>query len=335
MINDPQQLADGLAALLGETWGAPVTVSDLVATSAGARRGNWLFVAHSRGEQRGLCATIMPTPDIELMPMSDEAALLRLVEAAGVPVPHVHVATDETRWVGGPLFVSDRVPGESVPRRVLRSVAEHGQGAALTRALGRAFAQLHAIEVDQAPASLARPGALAPAELSLDHLAEQVESLLQPGPVFQLGLQWLRAHAPLAPPRLSIVHGDVRNGNILVAPEGLSAVLDWEVAKIGDPMEDLAWPTLRCWRFGEDAREVGGFGDRAELFDAYLEAGGRLDERAFHWWKVLGTMRWGLGLAGQARQHLAGEFSNIVMAASGRRVAELEYDLLRLLEVDP
>ena len=134
--------------------------------------------------------------------------------------------------------------------------------------------------------------------------------------------------------RLAIVHGDVRNGNIIVGPQGLAAVLDWEVAKVGDPMEDLAWPCLRCWRFGEDALEVGGFGDRATLVDAYVEAGGSFDPVAFHWWKVLGTMRWGLGLAGQAAQHLSGAFSNIVMAGSGRRVAELEFDLLCLLEPD-
>ncbi|MCH2097910.1 MAG: phosphotransferase, partial [Pseudomonadales bacterium] len=130
----------------------------------------------------------------------------------------------------------------------------------------------------------------------------------------------------------TIVHGDVRNGNIIVAPDGLAAVLDWELAKIGDPMEDLAWLCLRCWRFGEDAIEVGGFGARETLVDAYSTLGGSFDPVAFHWWKVLGTMRWGLGLAGQAAQHLSGAFSNIVMAASGRRVAELEYDLLTLLE---
>ena len=153
----------------------------------------------------------------------------------------------------------------------------------------------------------------------------------RPGPVFQLGLAWLRRNMPLPPRRLALVHGDVRNGNIMVGPDGLAAVLDWEVAKIGDPMEDLAWPCLRCWRFGEDDLEVGGFGDRKTLVDAYVAAGGSFDPVAFHWWKVLGTMRWGLGLAGQAAQHLSGAFSNIVMAASGRRVAELEFDLLCLL----
>ena len=128
-----------------------------------------------------------------------------------------------------------------------------------------------------------------------------------------------------------MVHGDVRNGNLIIDGDGLAAVLDWEVTKIGDPMEDLAWPCLRTWRFGHDDLEVGGFGHRQIMIDAYQQAGGLFDGQAFHWWKVLGTMRWGIGLAGQARAHLDRSFSNIVMAASGRRVAELEYDLLCLL----
>ena len=111
-------------------------------------------------------------------------------------------------------------------------------------------------------------------------------------------------------------------------------MLDWEVAKVGDPLEDLAWTCLRCWRFGEDDKEVGGFGDRAPFVTAYEAGGGTFDPERFHWWKVLGTYRWGLGLAGQAAAHLDGRFSNIVMAMSGRRVGELEYDLLSLLKLE-
>lgn len=326
------RIAEGLSRYLAEQWGEPVEVSGLIETSAGARRGNILFDARrADGRDIGLCATILPTPDIELMKITEEAALLQRAEAGGVTVPHVHFATEDSSWVGGPLFVSDRVEGETVPRRVLRKVRADATGETIVDQLGRAFAALHAIPVEDAPRSLTRPGAVAPAELAMDRIVEQMDQLLQPAPVFQLGVSWLRRHMPRVPERLSIVHGDVRNGNLIIDDDGLAAVLDWEVAKIGDPMEDLAWPCLRCWRFGEDALEVGGFGDRATLAAAYTDAGGDFDAAAFHWWKVLGTLRWGLGLAGQARAHLDGSFSNIVMAASGRRVGELEYDLLCLL----
>ena len=128
-----------------------------------------------------------------------------------------------------------------------------------------------------------------------------------------------------------LVHGDARNGNLIVSENGLEALLDWEGSSVGDPMADLAWPCVRTWRFGEDENELGGFAGRKPMVAAYEAAGGTFDAERFHWWKVLGTLRWAIGLAGQAKAHIDGSVPNIVMAASGRRVGELEYDLLCLL----
>jgi hypothetical protein len=85
------------------------------------------------------------------------------------------------------------------------------------------------------------------------------------------------------------------------------------------------------WRFRYDDQEIGGFAGRAPFVAAYQSSGGAFDEERFHWWKVLGTLRWALGLAGQTAAHLDGRFVSIVMAASGRRVPELEWDLLMLI----
>jgi aminoglycoside phosphotransferase (APT) family kinase protein len=145
-------------------------------------------------------------------------------------------------------------------------------------------------------------------------------------------LRWLRRHLPSPPDNESIVHSDVRNGNLIVGPDGLRAVLDWEGALAsGDPMQDLAWPALRMWRFREDGREIGGFAERAPFVAGYESAGGRFDEARFRWWKVEGTLRWAVGLASQAMAYLDGRVPSIVMAASGRRVSELEWDLLMLI----
>ena len=113
--------------------------------------------------------------------------------------------------------------------------------------------------------------------------------------------------------------------------DGLRAALDWEVCRIGDPMEDLAWLCMRMWRFRNDALEVGGFARLEDLRGGYETAGGTWIQHSFHWWKVLSTLRWGLGLAGQAAAHIGGTVPSVVMAASGRRVAELEYDTLMLI----
>jgi aminoglycoside phosphotransferase (APT) family kinase protein len=127
------------------------------------------------------------------------------------------------------------------------------------------------------------------------------------------------------------VHGDFRLGNFIVGPGGLEAVLDWELAHLGDPMEDLGWLCVKAWRFG--ARPpVGGFGEYDELFGAYGAAAGvEVDPEAVHWWEVLGTLKWGVMCIMQASTHLNGFSRSVELAAIGRRVCENEHDLLALL----
>ena len=82
------------------------------------------------------------------------------------------------------------------------------------------------------------------------------------------------------------MHGDFRHGNLIIGPDGVRAVLDWELAHTGDPMEDLGWICVNSWRFGEIDKPVGGFGTREELFAGYEAAGRRVDARAG---KILGS----------------------------------------------
>jgi aminoglycoside phosphotransferase (APT) family kinase protein len=309
-----------------------VTVSGLNSSSAGARRGNVLFDAEGGGRVLRLAATILPTAEIEINPITAEAAVRSLAERHGVRVPHIHAVCTDASFVGGPFFVSDRVDGESVPRRVLRLVHAEGIGDRVAAQLGEALGRLHAIDPALAPPDLIDDPSTNPAEAALAGVDKAVAELPLPRPALAFGLRWLERRLPPPPLRRTIVHTDVRNGNILVSAQGLEAVLDWEGAvRHGDPLQDLAWPALRMWRFKEDGREIGGFAGRDPFVAGYEGAGGAFDAERFHWWKVLGTLRWALGLAGQSAAHLDGRFRSIVMAASGRRVPELEWDLLMLV----
>jgi aminoglycoside phosphotransferase (APT) family kinase protein len=333
MARDLPAIGATIGGYLSDRWGRPVEAVNLVETSVGARRGNILFDAVDGDVRHELVLTIYPPAEVVIVGIEGETGALRLAEAAGAPVPHVHEVCPDPSLFGEPFFVSSRVRGDTLPRSILRMVADDpGLGPRIGAQLGAAFAAIHAVDGAAVPEELRRwPLDRSPSAASLDVLAEQVDELLQPAPALALGLRWLRDNQPDPPARQCLVHGDVRNGNILVDRDGLTAVLDWEGCHTGDPHEDLGWLCVRTWRFGGDAFEVGGFSPRDPLVEAYEAAGARFDPHAFDWWKLFGTVRWGLGLAKQARQHLDRSYRYIAMAGSGRRVCELEYDVLRLL----
>lgn len=331
MKTDP---TPGLSCFLGTVFDAAVQISELRYLSAGARRHNIALTAVvNDSEPRRLVATIVP-PEVEQMPVDAEAAVLELGRAHGVPIPAVVATSTDSEYVGAPFLVSEHVDGETVPRKVLRTIAAAGNAESVARQWGAAMGRLHAIDPADAPENVPAAGADPAAEQFVD--AERgVRDLLADRPVFELALRWLWQHLPALPTKPALLHTDMRNGNLVVGRDGLRAVLDWEGAqRFGDPMRDLAWPALRMWRFREDAKEFGGFADRAGFLAGYRSAGGTFDAERFRWWKVMGTLGWGVGLAGQAAAHLDGTVRDIVMAASGRRVSEIEWDLLMQIRPD-
>ena len=290
--------------------------------SVGAQRKTLFIDLVRNGETKKAVAQIAGRA-LDVSDTGLEAALLRAARAGGVAVPRV-LAWDEKTGT----LVTSHVEGESIPRRILRKIeADAALGPKLTTDCGSALAAIHRIPTD----AFERLPALADPFDYANDLERLLETLTTPHPSFRLGLRWLRRHAIPSVPQEAIVHGDFRLGNLLVSDDGLSAVLDWELAHRGDPMEDLAWLCLRTWRFGNDDRTGGGFGGLDGLREAYAEAGGQWRDEAFAWWTVARTLWWGLGLARQAQAFVGGEADSIVLAASGRRVVELEYDLLRMI----
>jgi aminoglycoside phosphotransferase (APT) family kinase protein len=110
-------------------------------------------------------------------------------------------------------------------------------------------------------------------------------------------------------------------------------VLDWELAHVGDPIEDLGWLCIRSWRFGNDQLPAAGVGTREELWAAYEAAGGiAVDPARARFWEVFGNLRWGIITIVQAKPYLDGHSRSVELASIGRRVAETEWEILALLE---
>jgi aminoglycoside phosphotransferase (APT) family kinase protein len=109
----------------------------------------------------------------------------------------------------------------------------------------------------------------------------------------------------------------------------LSAVLDWEFAAWSDPYEDLGWLCCRSWRFGAREREVGGLGDKTDLFAGYSAVSGHpVDGPAVEYWEIMGLVRWSVIALQQAQRHLSGEEPSLELALTGRMLPEMEFDLL-------
>ncbi len=292
-------------------------VRDLTRLSGGASRETWRFVVDGRPlvlqRQR-------PGADRD---MAVEVRVLRAARAAGVPVPAVVAADSDPGPLDAAFMILEHVDGETIARKILRDVEFEGARRQLAAQLGRALAALHRID----PGSV--PGLMLTDQVS--QYRDVLDALGQPHPTFELALRWLDEHRPPAG-RVAVVHGDFRLGNVIVGPDGLRAVLDWELAHLGDPMEDLGWLCVRAWRFGAPG-PVAGLADYADLFDAYTEASGTPVEPAVvRWWEVLGTLKWGIMCIMQAHGHRAGLTRSHELAAIGRRVCENEYDLFRALE---
>ncbi len=159
-----------------------------------------------------------------------------------------------------------------------------------------------------------------------------LDALVEPRPALELGFGWLRDNAP-ARTEITLVHGDFRTGNLMVTPNGLSAVLDWEFSHWGSPAEDLAWMCVRDWRFGQLRLAAGGFAPRARLYEEYERASGRrVDPREVHFWEVMGNVRWAAASLHQGERYMSGGDSDIELVGVARRAIEMEYEALRLIE---
>lgn len=316
-------LADCLASVLEEPFGTGTRVERLSRMTAGASRVTWAFDAVAADGARHELVLRADTPgSLDPGALPREAALMRAAAAQGVPSPHVFASGVGPGSLSSGYVVMSRVEGESLPPRILRDPAFANVRPRLARRCGEILAAVHRVPPD-AVAGL-------PDEDELDRWRGVLSGTGRPQPALEYAARWLDENRP-PPSRRTLVHGDFRHGNLIIGPEGVRAVLDWELAHVGDRLEDLAWLCVKAWRFGAPL-PVGGFGSVEDLVAGYESAGaGPVDREALAWWQVFGTFRWGVICLHQARRHLTGATRSVELAAIGRRVCEPEWDLLEML----
>ncbi|MGH0035094.1 MAG: phosphotransferase family protein [Myxococcota bacterium] len=272
----------------------------------------------------------MPTPTGP--GLETEALLMRAAREAGVPEPEVLVVLEPEDGLGQG-FLMEWLEGEALGAKIARAPEFEAIRPKLAFECGAILARIHSIDLD-ATGLRSRLASMTP-EQYVRATWEGYRSYPTAQPMIDYTGRWLLDHLPPdAPPRL--VHNDFRNGNFMVSSEGIVAVLDWELAHVGDPMRDLGWLCTNSWRFGVRDRPVGGFGDREDLFRGYESVSGTpVDPEHVRFWEVFGSFWWSIGCLQMAEHYRSGPDKTVERPGIGRRSSECQVDCVNLLIPGP
>jgi aminoglycoside phosphotransferase (APT) family kinase protein len=322
-------ITDGLREAVMRRFGAAADIDNVVFTSLGGSNLTVLFDLVDGAARRRLVfrqETIIPENSPFLDP-SRQFRVLELLYPEGLLVPEPIFQFDDGDRLSR-AYVVAFVEGESLPRRLLDAPGFARARARFGAQAGEFLGRLHAL--DPAPAEFLAdvPDSIDPIAATMDRIERWGASL----PALELAVRWLQRHRPPTAPR-RLLHGDFRTGNMLMDEEGIRAVLDYECAHLGAPMEDLGWLCLRSFRFGHVDRPVGGFGPREPFYAAYAAASGRaVEPEEVRWWEIFGFIRWVHYNVMQMYGHVTGARRSTAFAACGRNIALIEYELLMTLK---
>ncbi len=308
-------------------------VSQLRRISGGASRETWAFDATwKEGKARaGRGYILRRDPEASLLD-TDRDIEFRVYDAmqdSGVPVPEVYWLENDPQWLDRPFFVMQRLEGDASTGAVIGD----SNAAAIAQQKVDILARIHAfdwksggLENLRAPSDPAGSP-----DVEISHWERIMrEEALEPQPVLEMALAWLKASKP-TPERLTLVHGDYRTGNFLVSGGKIAGVLDWEMVHLGDPLEDVAWVCVRSWRWAGDAK-MGGLLLRDDFYQRYEAASGTtIDRDAVHFWEVLGNLKLAVIFLTGARSFVEGRSKDAMHAFTAHLNPDIEVETLRLI----
>ena len=270
--------------------------------------------------------TLSQEKSVMAIPKILEAKIQKVVKKNGAPVPAIIFEFSEGEEIGEG-YVMEAIPGETIPRKILRDDKFSTAREKLPFEIGKSLAKIHQTQLEDLKAL-----DQVTFSDSLEKLFQVYLSFNQPQPVFDLAFKWLEAQELIDYGEV-LVHGDFRFGNFIISEENLESIIDWELAHIGNPMEDLGWLCVRSWRFGNVEKRVGGLGDIKDLIAGYESNSDiKIDESQLDIWQLYGSLRWGVICMMQTFAHLSGMVNSVEKAAIGRRVSETEFDLMNMIK---
>ena len=262
-----------------------------------------------------------------------EAKLMQVGLENGIPGPQVFYVLEPADRLGAG-FVMEWLDGIALGARIVRSPDLAGTRPKLARQCGEILGRMHTIDLEGH--GLDRDLANLSAVDFIEQTQGRYEALDTPQPMIDFTARWLTENVPDSPDR-TLVHNDFRNGNLMVDKTGVIAVLDWEIAHIGDPMRDLGWICTNSWRYGAGPElPVGGFGTYEDLFAGYEATSGKaVDLKRVQYWEVFGSFWWAVSTLGITQHYRTGLDPSVERVTIGRRTTECQVDCVNLLIPGP
>lgn len=321
-------LADLLSEHLSEHLGRAVTAGALRRLAGGVSHETWSFRLTDNDAGRQRTQDLVLRRDIEGALLQDDVAhefgLLTRLHRLGIPVARPWSSRPAAEGTGPGFMIVEQVPGADLRKAIAAGTVADRTG--LAADLVRVQGLIHAVDWQRELADVIStdPGDVVSAQL--DRWAAPIEEGLDADPTFVGALGWLRAHNPGCPAPV-LVHGDFKANNILVGDGRARAVLDWELAHVGDRLEDLAWTLL--WTTGSDL--IGGLLGPEQYLQAYESAANvRVDRDALRYWHIFCLVKLAAILRIQAGLHT--ELSpSPTLAMMGRAIPHLEHQLAECL----
>jgi aminoglycoside phosphotransferase (APT) family kinase protein len=261
-----------------------------------------------------------------------EARLLSALGPRGFRVPAVLATCEDEGVIGAPFYVMPFVEGHVLSATLPAQLGSAEAPARIAEELVDCLVDLHAIDVEAAGLT-----GFGRADGYLERQIKRFGGLLElnatrPLPDLERVAEWLAANVP-ASPGATVVHGDYRLGNVMFAPEepNLVAVLDWEMATIGDPLADVGYMTAMWAEPSDPPNPVGdlsevtrlpGFPSREDLAERYTDATG-LSLQALPWYQVLALWKAAIFLEGNYKRFRAGTTADPFYAQLGEGIVAL------------
>jgi len=325
-----------LPAALENAFGRPIAIAKTWRLGGGASKQAWAIDPEPASHAPPLLLRRLGGGFLHdhTLSLGSELAVIRAAEASGILAPPTFGGLLEV--AGRDAFLMQRMPGEGLGRRIVQRDEFRAARAQLPKQMGQSLAAIHQIKPSVLVELPLPPVQEAIAPRIITKLEKKLDEAPEAHPAIEAGLAWLRRHlsesGATTPRDPVLVHGDFRVGNLLVDATGLVTVLDWEFAHWGHPLEDLAWPLVRAWRFGQDHLRLGGIGTATAFLAAYNQAAASaFTLKELTWWEVAGNVRWAITSLMQAKRHLSGAEPNVELAVLGRLCSEVELEILDLI----